>query len=234
MPDSPEATLRAFLEHPTRRDTTLKYPELQGFLFAVTSAPELVMPSEWMPIVFGEQEIEYATLDEAREVTGALMTLYNELNAEVAEHRAALPADCVFRSDVLANLDADAPIAQWSRGFLRGHQWLEESWDAYIPDELDEEYALILVTLSFFASTSLAEAYLEESGGGDLAEMATTIREVFPDALADYASLGRTIHEVVRAELSKPRLVATKIGRNEPCPCGSGKKYKKCCGASRV
>ncbi len=22
-----------------------------------------------------------------------------------------------------------------------------------------------------------------------------------------------------------------KIGRNEPCPCGSGKKYKKCCGA---
>jgi preprotein translocase subunit SecA len=25
--------------------------------------------------------------------------------------------------------------------------------------------------------------------------------------------------------------VSTKIGRNEPCPCGSGKKYKKCCGA---
>ena len=23
-----------------------------------------------------------------------------------------------------------------------------------------------------------------------------------------------------------------KIGRNEPCPCGSGKKYKKCCGAT--
>jgi uncharacterized protein YecA (UPF0149 family) len=23
---------------------------------------------------------------------------------------------------------------------------------------------------------------------------------------------------------------APKVGRNEPCPCGSGKKYKKCCG----
>ena len=23
-----------------------------------------------------------------------------------------------------------------------------------------------------------------------------------------------------------------KVGRNEPCPCGSGKKYKKCCGAN--
>ncbi|MBT3637062.1 MAG: hypothetical protein HN531_08995, partial [Opitutae bacterium] len=24
---------------------------------------------------------------------------------------------------------------------------------------------------------------------------------------------------------------APKVGRNDPCPCGSGKKYKKCCGA---
>ncbi len=31
-------------------------------------------------------------------------------------------------------------------------------------------------------------------------------------------------HTVVRNE--------AKIGRNEPCPCGSGKKYKKCCGAA--
>ncbi|MBT8004846.1 MAG: hypothetical protein HN578_18205, partial [Rhodospirillales bacterium] len=23
-----------------------------------------------------------------------------------------------------------------------------------------------------------------------------------------------------------------KVGRNEPCPCGSGKKFKKCCGAA--
>ncbi|NQT67029.1 MAG: SEC-C domain-containing protein [Actinobacteria bacterium] len=23
----------------------------------------------------------------------------------------------------------------------------------------------------------------------------------------------------------------SRVGRNDPCPCGSGKKYKKCCGA---
>jgi len=27
-----------------------------------------------------------------------------------------------------------------------------------------------------------------------------------------------------------PSLVLAGIGRNDPCPCGSGKKYKKCCG----
>lgn len=28
------------------------------------------------------------------------------------------------------------------------------------------------------------------------------------------------------------RIVENKVGRNDPCPCGSGKKYKKCCGAN--
>jgi uncharacterized protein len=27
---------------------------------------------------------------------------------------------------------------------------------------------------------------------------------------------------------------ASKVGRNDPCPCGSGKKYKKCCGSATV
>ena len=29
---------------------------------------------------------------------------------------------------------------------------------------------------------------------------------------------------------AQPVVKPEKIGRNEPCPCGSGKKYKKCCG----
>jgi hypothetical protein len=33
-----------------------------------------------------------------------------------------------------------------------------------------------------------------------------------------------------RLEIVKPIRTAPKIGRNDPCPCGSGKKYKKCCG----
>ncbi|MBU1213526.1 MAG: SEC-C domain-containing protein, partial [Alphaproteobacteria bacterium] len=30
--------------------------------------------------------------------------------------------------------------------------------------------------------------------------------------------------------LTSPLAQSTKVGRNDPCPCGSGKKYKKCCG----
>jgi uncharacterized protein YecA (UPF0149 family) len=45
---------------------------------------------------------------------------------------------------------------------------------------------------------------------------------------------GRTSARSMRqpaANLSQFKRAAPKIGRNERCPCGSGKKYKKCCGA---
>jgi len=31
---------------------------------------------------------------------------------------------------------------------------------------------------------------------------------------------------------SQVKREAAKVGRNDPCPCGSGKKYKKCCGVN--
>ena len=37
-----------------------------------------------------------------------------------------------------------------------------------------------------------------------------------------------------QANNRKPFVNTNKIGRNDPCPCGSGKKYKKCCGAKRA
>lgn len=40
---------------------------------------------------------------------------------------------------------------------------------------------------------------------------------------------GHTQAEV--QSLAENQIAVTKIGRNEPCPCGSGKKYKKCCGS---
>ena len=38
---------------------------------------------------------------------------------------------------------------------------------------------------------------------------------------------GITIHD--RENKSKPMVSQKKVGRNDPCPCGSGKKFKKCC-----
>src|SRR5437867_3535983 len=103
MPHIPDASaLRSFLEHHARPAETLRYHELQGFLFSVASAPELVRPPEWMPIVFGGSEAGYDSLDEAKSVIGELRALYNSINGAIGEDRAVLPTDCAFRMQALA------------------------------------------------------------------------------------------------------------------------------------
>ena len=49
---------------------------------------------------------------------------------------------------------------------------------------------------------------------------------VEPDQPEDISDIERAL------SASRPVLAAPKIGRNEPCPCGSGKKFKKCCDAN--
>ena len=167
------------------------------------------------------------------------MTLYNEVNTSVLERSDALPFGCEFRAYILANFDDEASISQWSRGFVIGHDWLTDVWDEYLPESLDEECGANVMALSFFSSRQLAEAYYAEIGDAESSEpgksfeqFAETIRELFPAALSAYAHLGRTIFEVLMQDAAANNQPArsSKVGRNDPCPCGSGKKYKKCCG----
>jgi uncharacterized protein len=226
--------LAAFLEQPDRPSGTLRYHELQGFLFAVATSPEMVRPSEWMPIVFGGEDVEYANAEEAQTILSALMALYNDVNASVRSARPALPPDCRFRKNVMANFSEDAPVSRWSRGFLRGYEWLREDWDECVPDEYDRDFAVLLMTLSFFATESLATSYVKEIGSKNLEHEAVSFRRVFPEALAEFARIARSIQDVLlkHATSAPPPPARPKVGRNDPCPCGSGRKYKKCCGSA--
>jgi uncharacterized protein len=132
-------------------------------------------------------------------------------------------------------MDEGAPLSEWARGFAAGHGWLSESWEAYTVDELDEELGALMMVLSFFASREVAEAFAQEftPKDRDIDGLAAKFLELFPTAMHDYAHLGGSIAQVI-AEWEAERLPARsqKVGRNDPCPCGSGKKYKKCCGAA--
>jgi uncharacterized protein len=230
-----EAALKAFLSRPSNPKGTLSLGEVQGFLFAVASAPDLVQPSEWLPFIFAGEEPPFEDMEEAQRVMSVLMHFFNECGDVGKAKERRWPPGCEFRDDLLSNLEPDAPLSQWSRGFSAGYVWLEESWDAHLPDEWDEDMGAVLATLLFFSSRAMAERVVKESGkpGASLETFTAKLRDVFPDALARYADMGRALWKTIleaRGERRGPTVAEPRVGRNQPCPCGSGKKYKKCCG----
>jgi uncharacterized protein len=53
---------------------------------------------------------------------------------------------------------------------------------------------------------------------------------LLPEAVAEYAHFGRSVlGGVAETATTAPKRVS-KTSRNDPCPCGSGRKFKKCCG----
>lgn len=239
--------------------------ELAGFFFALGAAPQLVPPSEWMEVVFGDEGPEAETLEELHAAVEPLFELHNEA-MDLARNldRTDLPPWLEIRDPPEANVGGDAPLAGWARGFRYGHLWLEELWKVPLPEEVEREYASALVCLSFFG---LDEALPDMLGEMDvdmdsLPRVAQRMVDLLPDAMGTYAMLGRTLEEVLGGEgrpedqgldaavsrdgrtgwsaegIRTPGTVEPRsrpgrwgpIGRNDACPCGSGRKYKRCCG----
>jgi uncharacterized protein len=223
--------LKTFLSPEARPKNAKSFNELQGFLFAIASAPELVPPSEWLPLVLGGREPQFRKKDQAERILGSIMELYNEINEDVLEGKVKLPEDCRFRDDLLSNLDEDAPVSQWSRGFAFGHTWLKESWDEFLPEEYEGDLGALFLTLAFFASRQVAEDCAADTAdeGVSLVGLTRGSREGFHYAMSTYARLGRSIHLALMENQPEE---AKQVGRNDPCPCGSGRKYKKCCGGN--
>jgi SEC-C motif-containing protein len=111
--------------------------------------------------------------------------------------------------------------------------YLVRTWDARTrPDSLHEESGLEWIGLSILNTRKgLAE---DEEG---VVEFVARFRvNDMDDQLHEVSRFGKCNGEwfYLDGEADNPGkpVHAPKIGRNEPCPCGSGKKFKKCCGSS--
>lgn len=230
-------TLKSFLDSPDRSPESMGYAEAAGFLFAVACAPELVEPSNWLLVVIDPDNAVEINVENKKAVTAALMSLYNELTIQVQKEKAQLPPEVSFRADAMANLDSGASIAQWAAGFKSGYVWLEKMWTGYIPAELKEQFGNQLSVLFFFSSKTIANSLYEEVNNPEVTwdSMVENMQRLFPDALNGIALLSNSIHQALATRGDSAQQSSaqnSKVGRNEPCTCGSGKKYKKCCGAA--
>jgi yecA family protein len=193
-----QAWLRRFLEEArSRAPDTLGLEELYGFLFAIVSAPDLVLPSEWIPAIFDAEGPVFADEAEGVRFHHVVMALHNQLSRDVQDATVRLP-DCVeVREPAEANFAADAPLGLWTRGFAQGHDWLEEAWDVDLPEEVDDDLGACLSALLFFLDPEFAAGLLEEAGQppSELAAHARTLLDSFEGAMMGYAEIGRLIYQ---------------------------------------
>ena len=216
--------LRRILDDPSRSEDDLRYDELPGFLFAIASAPILVKPSEWMPDVLGDGPA-FESETEAQAGIAAIMARYSRAVAATQEGGPIDP------EDVGIDVSSDECLRSWSRGFLAGFSGLHDAWQSalkLVDDEDREHFNAVVPVLLIWSDP---DRYKETNGGGDeeLKGFLETCRNALPAALGFLAELGVSIYRATFIQSQKQAVPTASVGRNDPCPCGSGKKYKRCC-----
>jgi len=210
--------LERYLTASERPDSTLPLDAVQGLLCAVVSAPAPVPPSRWLPAVLGEEH-QFASDDEARDITALLMGLHNDVARQLNEGEGF---DFILYGGEGEDHES---IAIWCEGYLQGVGLAEPGWDEGTESEdLDE------MLFPFLMLSGHWKEIAEENGElpMDSAEEEKVLAELRL-SLADDVLANRQ-YWFTRAIPDTVRRSTPKVGRNDPCPCGSGKKFKNCCG----
>jgi uncharacterized protein len=194
--------------------------ELDGFLAGIVVCPDLIMPGEWLPMVWGGGDDDAAPVFDSTEhvekLVGLVMQHYNATANDLQRGRFAPVFDIDTRHDeILWEL--------WVDGFETAMRLRPQSW-AKIADG-DEDTRTALAGLMTLAEINRGDSSLSEAEIHDLTEKAP---DLIPYWVAILNAWRISQHLVGQPGTSTSHF--GKVGRNDPCPCGSGKKYKKCCG----
>ncbi len=202
---------------------------LDGFLSALAVGPDNVPAEEWHPVVWGGKPPRWDNPEEAADVEGLLAQHWRLVELRVRHVGGELPDRLApllwLPEDPTAHEDDELDVGRdWAYGFFRGVELRETAWDAWLDEHvwIDEIFGLLdrLASGEVIGEDPTAEpeplAYAERLG----------IVLELPEILADLH------HHRIDALTPRTQLRReTTPERNDPCPCGSGKKYKKCHGA---
>lgn len=189
----------------------LDVSELDGLLTAIVSGPNVVLPSRWGPALWGMEEYTWDSVDQAQRILNLILRHQNSI-ADLLIHdpRSFEPMFLEREADGKTYVIVD----EWCFGYMRGVTLDAKAWE--VPDTVDALQAIRL--------------WGTEEGWKQLESLGESEQEVARQAIAPAA---RALHRfwLERRTLPAvgPRRASPKVGRNEPCPCGSGKKSKHCC-----
>ncbi|MDO5686311.1 MAG: YecA family protein [Neisseria sp.] len=199
--------LRALLDQHAADGDTMRCDEVQAFVTAMISGPDVFHLEQWLPEIMAYNE-HYSEADVAR--IGQLIAAWTE------DLQRDLDADLPFTLLLYPDEQGQPDYMTWCNAYLFALESTETDWFAAAHEDIEELLYPIAALGGLWDDED--DVYLSD-------EEAQQLRQDLP----------QTLHHIYRywqiagARREPVRHAAPPVGRNEPCPCGSGKKYKQCC-----
>ena len=118
----------------------------------------------------------------------------------------------------------------WAQGFLRGMALRRADWGELLNDEDEGGWIIPIFALAHEHDPDPAMRPYREPMSAERREDLIVRAAAGITAIYRYFEPRRRMLADLRSERPTHRHTGRKIGRNDPCSCGSGKKYKHCCG----
>jgi uncharacterized protein len=197
---------------------------LDGFLTALVICPELVMPSEYMAVITSgeteEDDLAFEDVAEAERFYGLLARHWNVINGTFRDGEIYMPY-------LAEDEDGIANGNDWANGFIKGTQLRYPIWERVVnSEERGGPFVPIFVLAYEHADDPSARPY-----EGPIEPKKR--EELLVAMIAGLKHLYDGFEKERKSGIAGPttfRRSEPKVGRNAPCPCGSGKKFKNCCG----
>lgn len=210
-------------------DDGMLLSEFDGFCAGLVVCPEMIMPGEWLPYILGDGREHFESLEDVQAITDLITRHYNGVARDLTPP--AMEYGPIFDQD---KRTGEILWESWVCGFERAMRLRPDCWERVFRSDDEEAPASVNMMIALY---DIAE------GQSDLPSASVSaLTEEAPDLIPN---LVLTINAWTKSSVSAepfPSWTAanqshapfqgSKTGRNEPCPCGSGRKYKRCCGAN--
>lgn len=203
-------------------DEAMLLSELDGYLAGLLVSPHPTAQEDWLKPIWGGGDEPFPD----NPVRGARLI---EL---VLAHKAEMAVD-LLRGDLAYQpiYDVDERNGEilwplWAEGFGQAMALSGKDWDCLLETGDEDLGAAMLGLVMYVALATKGPLGIEDED-----EFYEQAPDVIPHLVETLYRCQRGLERIALTDaLPSTPAVSSKVGRNDPCPCGSGKKYKKCCG----
>jgi len=171
-------------------DDSMGLSDLDGFLTGIVVGPDMIPPSEWMPVIWGGKEPEFETEDEMRTVVGTIMGRYNEIVGCFNDN----PDE--FGPIFWEGPEGEVIASDWAGGFLDAVALRPETWKRLMEDDRAETFMWPLLLLN---------GDLELDDGADEDAFLASASDMIPTCIAGIHEFWKSRSQTPAADVRRDR-----------------------------